>query len=197
MIHRAAEQTAAQNEREAEEEFGFHGLVLRHSPNISKTIKKLPATLAFGAGINAALDFSKAVEKQVVVGDGLFDELFEQEHFRAADDGMDAVLEGFHGREGLEGVAEQKNGGMAALVDRHGLQRLQGQVFLKRVRRKKFLDDDDLVMDLVEPHQKIAVGGGGVDFVAQFAQGVLGDLQPFRRGEGDQGRFVLGADEIE
>ncbi len=72
----------------------------------------------------------------------------------------------------------------------------QREVFLDVVRGKEFLDDDDLIMHLGEAQLEIAVRGGGVDLVAQFLQRGLGDLQPFRRGKGDQGRVVLGADEI-
>ena len=64
----------------------------------------------------------------------------------------------------------------------------QGEIFLDVVGGKQFLDDDDLVMHLGEAHEEIAVRGGGVDLVAQFLQGGLGGLQPFRRGKGDQGR---------
>ena len=70
-----------------------------------------------------------------------------------------------------------------------------GAVFLRC--GKQFLDDDDLVMDLAEAGLEIAVRGGGVDFVAEFANGNLGGVQPLGRGKGEQGRFVLGADEIE
>ncbi len=85
---------------------------------------------------------------------------------------------------------------MAALVHRHVLQRLEREIFLDVVGGKKFLHDDDLIMHLAEAHEKIAVRGGGVDLVAKFLQRGLGDLEPFRRGKGDQRRFVLGADEI-
>jgi hypothetical protein len=64
------------------------------------------------------------------------------------------------------------------------------RVFLNVVRGEQFLDDDDLIMDLAEAHQKIAVRGGGVDFVAQPLQGDLGGLKPFGRGKGDQGGLV-------
>ena len=37
------------------------------------------------------------------------------------------------------------------------------------VRAKQFLDDDDLIMHLAEAHEKIAVRGGGVNLVAEFA----------------------------
>jgi hypothetical protein len=57
---------------------------------------------AVAAGEDAILDFTEAVEEKVVVGDGFFDELLEQENLGAVDDGVDAVFEGFHRREGLE-----------------------------------------------------------------------------------------------
>ena len=147
---------------------------------------KLPLPLAYSRFWTSR----KLCRKSVVVGDGLFDELLEQEQLGAVDDGMDALLEGLHGREGLERVAEQDDGGVAALVHGHGLQRLQRQVFLDVVGGEQFLDDDDLIVDLAEADQEIAVGGGGVDLVAEFGQGGFGGLQPFRRGKGEQGRLV-------
>ena len=152
---------------------------------------------AVAAGKDAGLDFAEAVQKQFVVGHGLFHQLLEQKHFGTADDGVDAVPEGFHGREGLERIAEQNDRGMAALVDGHGLQRLEGEIFVNGVCAEQFLDHDHLIMRLAEAHEKIAVRGGGVDLIAQFLQRGLRGLQPFGRGKGDQGRFVLGADEIE
>ena len=62
---------------------------------------------------------------------------------------------------------------------------------------KQFLDDDDLIVRLAEADEEIAVRGGGVNFVAEFLERLLGGLQPFRGGKGDQGRLVLGADKIE
>lgn len=137
------------------------------------------------------------MEKKIVVGDGFFDELFEQEHFRAVDDGVDAVLEGFHRHEGLERFAEQKNGGVAALVDGHFLQRLEREIFLDGVGTETLLDDDDLIMRLAEANEEITVRRGGVNLVAEFVERLLGGFEPFRRGERDQGRLVIGADEIE
>ena len=162
-----------------------------------KTNQRPHILQAIAAGIDAVLDFAEAVEEQVVVGHGLFDQLLEQEHFGTVDDDVDAVFEGFHGRERLERIAEQNDGGMAALVDGHGLKRLQREIFVNVVRAEQFLDHDNLVVGLAETDEEIAVGGGGMDLVAEFAQGGLGGLESFGCGKGDQGRFVLGADEIE
>ena len=78
----------------------------------------------------------KLWRKKIVVGHGFFHELLEQEHFGAVDDGVDAVLEGFHRREGLERFAEQENGGVPALVHGHGLQRLQREIFVDGCSRQ-------------------------------------------------------------
>ena len=64
------------------------------------------------------------------------------------------------------------------------------------VRREQFLQHHHLVADLAEADQEIAVRRGGVDLVAEFDQGGSRRLEPFRRGEGQQGRLVRGADEI-
>ena len=122
--------------------------------------------------------------------------LLDEEEFGGVDDGVDALLEGLHRSEGLEGIAEQDDGGVAALAHRHVLNGLQGQVFADVVGGKEFLDDDDLIADLAETDKKIAVGGGGVDLVAQFGEAGLGGFEPFGGGKGQQGRLVGGADEI-
>src|SRR5208282_3260947 len=134
-------------------------------------------------GVNTSLDVAEAVDKNVVVGNGFFDELLEQEHLGAVDDGVDALFESFHRHKGLKRVAEQDDGGMAALADGHLLQRLQREVFLNAVRAEQFLDDDDLVTNLSEAHDEIAVGGGGVNLVSQLHEGAFGDFQPFRSGK--------------
>jgi hypothetical protein len=131
-----------------------------------------------------------------VVGHGFFDELLEQEHFRAVDDGMDAVLKGFHGGKRLEFVADEHDGGVAALGHGHFLQRLKGGVLRGGAGAEEFLHDHDLIMHLAEAHQKIAMGGGGVDFVAELLQRQFGFFQPFGRGEGDERGFIAGANEI-
>ena len=84
----------------------------------------------------------------------------------------------------------------SALGHGHFLEGLEREVFLRRVGGKKFLDDDHLVMHLAEADEKITVRGGGVNLVAEFVQRGLGGVQPFRRGKGDQRRFVLAADEV-
>src|ERR1035437_248518 len=135
----------------------------------AKTGTTLGVLQAIAAGIDAFLDFAKAVQEQVVVGHGLFHQLLEQKHFGTVDDGMNAVLEGFHRRESLKRIAEQNKRGMTALVDGHRLQRLEREIFVNGVRAEKFLDDDNLIMCLAEAHEKIAVGGGGVDLVSELA----------------------------
>ena len=147
--------------------------------------------------VNTILDFAEAVEKNVIVGDRFFNELPEQEHLGAVDDGVDALFESFHRHKRLKRVAEQEDGGVAALADGHLLQRLQREVFLNAVCAEPFLENDDLIAHLAEAHEEIAVRGGGVDLVTQFDQGAFRGFQPFRSGKGDQGRFVRGTDEIE
>jgi hypothetical protein len=51
---------------------------------------------------------------------------------------------------------------------------------------EQFLDDHHLVTHLAEAHQKIAVGGGRVHFVAKFHQRAAGGFEPLRGGEGQQ-----------
>jgi hypothetical protein len=54
----------------------------------------------------ASLRFAVAMHEQRIVGNRFFDELLEEEQFRAVDDCVDAELERLHGRESLERVAE-------------------------------------------------------------------------------------------
>ena len=145
---------------------------------------------------DAGLDVAEALQEELVIGHGFFHKLFEQKQFGAVDDGMDALLEGFHGGEGLERIANQQDGGMPALAAGHDLQGLEGEILIGRVGAEQFLHQRHLIAHLAEAHQEIAVGGGGVDFIAEFLQGVFGLLQPFRRGKGDQRRLVICTDEI-
>ena len=52
-------------------------------------------------------------------------------------------------------------------------------------------------MDLAEPHEKIAVGGGGVDFVAELLEGGPGGVQPRGGGKGEQRGLVAADHEVE
>ena len=110
---------------------------------------------------------------------------------------MNALLEGLQRREGLERIAKENDGGVAALAHGHALQRLQGQVFARVVGHKQFLEDDDLVVELAEADQEITVRRRGVDFVAEFSQSRPGGFEPFRGREGQQRGLVGRADEIE
>ena len=112
----------------------------------------------------------KLWRKKLLSAASLFLELLEQKHFGTADDGVDAVPEGFHGRERLERIAKQDDGGVPPLVDGHGLQCLEREIFAKIVGGKKFFEDDDLILHLAEAHEEITVRGGGVNLVAQVAE---------------------------
>ncbi len=61
---------------------------------------------------------------------------------------------------------------------------------------EQFLDDDNLIVDLAEADQKIAMRGRGVDFVAELGQGGPGGFEPFGGGERQQSGLVGCADEI-
>jgi len=115
------------------------------------------------ARIGPGLGFAEAVQEQGVVGDGLLDELLEQEQFGTADDGMNAVLKGLERRKGLERVAEENDCGVPALTHRHVLERLQSQVLIDMVGRKQLLEDNDLIVDLAEANQEVGVSRGRVD----------------------------------
>jgi hypothetical protein len=80
-------------------------------------------------GMGASLGFLEAVKKEGVVGNRLFDELFQQEKLGAIDNGMNALLKGLHGGEGLKRVAKKNHRGMAALTHGHVLQSLQREIF--------------------------------------------------------------------
>src|SRR6476620_10026159 len=110
---------------------------------------------------------------------------------------MDALLKGLHGRECLERVAKQDDGGVATLIHGHLLQRLESEVFADVVGRESLFEHDHLIADLAEPDKEVTVSGGGVDLVAQLGERRFGGLQPFGGGESQQGGPVGGADEFE
>ena len=148
-------------------------------------------------GINALLGFAEAVLKNCVVGDGFFDELFQQEQFRAVNHGVNALLERLHGREGLERVAEQNQRGVPALAHGHVLQRFHRQVLARVIGGEHFLDDNRLIADLAEANEEIAVGCRRVDFIPQLVQSSLGGFEPLRGGKGQQRWFIRRTDELE
>ena len=124
--------------------------------------------------------FAVAMHEQRIVSNRFFDELLEQEQFRAVDDCVDAELERLHRRESLERVAEQQYGGVTPLAHRHFSQRLQGQILCHAIGREAFLQDNDLIANLAEANEEVAVRGSGVDLVAQFSQSRPGGVEPFR-----------------
>src|SRR5262245_51691156 len=139
-------------------------------------------------GVGAGLGFAIGVEEEVVVRDSLFNKLRDEEKLGAVDDRMDALLERLHGGGCLEGVREQDDGSMAALAHGHLLEGLQREVFSDAIGGEELLDDNYLVANLAEPDEEVSVRSGGVDFVAEFAEGGLGGFQPFGCGKGQQGR---------
>ena len=134
------------------------------------------SVLFVGGGVSACLGLAEAVEEESIIGDSFFDELLEEEQLGAINYRMDALLEGLHGGESLIGVAEEDGGRMAALAHRHMLQGLQRQVFTDFVSGEQFLDNDDLITNLAETDQKIAMGGGCMDFVAQLGERSFGGI---------------------
>src|SRR5882724_11818913 len=121
--------------------------------------------------MHALLRLAEGLEEKFVVGNGLLDQLLDQEEFRAIDDGVDALLKGLHRSEGLEGITDQNYGGIAPLGHRHPLHCLKREILANVVGCKSLLDDDDLITNLAEANQKIAVCGCRVHFVAEFAEG--------------------------
>src|SRR5580765_8843819 len=61
----------------------------------------------------ARMGFAISVQAEVVVGNGLLDELLNQEQLRTVNDGMNTLLKGLHGSEGLKGIAQKENSGVA------------------------------------------------------------------------------------
>ncbi len=142
------------------------------------------------------MNFAEVVEKKRVVGDGFFDELLDDDDFRAVDDRVDAVLICLHRRKCLEGTSQQNDCGMTPLSHRHFFQGIERGILLDFGRIKKVFDDDDLIADLAEARGEIVVRGDGVNFIAKFLQGVFGRFSPSRIGTNDQRRLVGGVDEI-
>src|ERR1035438_8580601 len=96
-----------------------------------------------GAGIGLVLGLAETMQEQRIIGDGFLNQLLEQKQLRTVDDRINALLERLEGCKGLKGVSQKDDGRLAALVHRHSLQRLQGQVFPWVVGRKWFFEDND------------------------------------------------------
>ena len=126
-----------------------------------------------GRGEKPRLHVFVAVQEHLVVRHRLFDELFYEEQLRAVDDGVNALLKSLQRREGLKTFAKQNHGGMATLVHGHLLERLQREVFLHAVGGEAFFENHDLVVNLAEADEKVAVRGRRVDLVAQLLKGGL------------------------
>src|SRR5690242_764756 len=110
---------------------------------------------------------------------------------------MDALLKGLHGCESLKRCAEQDYRRMASLCHGHRLQCLQSEVFPDVICGEHFFNNYDLVVDLAESNEKVAVGCGGVDFKAEFIERCHGGFKPLRSGKRQEGRLVRRADKIE
>jgi len=146
--------------------------------------------------IELGLGFAIGMQEQRVIGYGFFDELFEKEKLGAVDDSVDALLEGLHRREGLKRIAEENDCCMAALAHWHVLNRLQSEIFVEVVGGEPFLENDDLVADLAETDEEIAMGRSRVNLVAQFGQGAASGFEPLRGGKGQQRGFIGSAKEF-
>lgn len=131
------------------------------------------------AGVHAFLHLTETVLKHGVVRDGFLDELLEQEKLGAVYDRMDALLKSLHGREGLERVTKQNDSCMTTMTHLHSLERLEREILLRGVGGKTLFDNHDLIAHLAEADQKVAMGGGRVNLIAQFLQRGLGRFQPF------------------
>src|SRR5579872_6873940 len=93
--------------REAERGFGAGSWTLTGRRGLLLTF------LLSGEGFS--LCFLVAMEKQGIVGDRLFDELFKKEQLGTVDNGVHALLKSLHGGKGLKRIAEQNDCGTPAL----------------------------------------------------------------------------------
>src|SRR5258706_2070129 len=107
------------------------------------------------------------------------------------------MLKSLQRRKGLERISDEQDRRVTTLTHRHVLKGLKCEVFRNGVAAEQFLQQHDLILDLGETDEKITVGRGGVNFVAEFGEGAARDLHPFGRGERDEGGLVRRADEIE
>ena len=130
--------------------------------------------------MGARLAFAETAKEKCIVRNGFLDELLEQEELGAIDDGVNAHLKRLHRRKSLEGAAKENHGRVTALGHGHGLKRLQSQILAQLVGSEQFLNDHNLVADLAEPNQKIAVGGRGVNLITEFGETGFGGVEPFR-----------------
>lgn len=155
----------------------------------------LPALFGPG-GVDAGLRFAEAMQEQRVIRHGFFDQLREEKKLGSADNGVNTLLERLNRGEGLKGVSKQNYRSVPALGHGHRLQGLKRKILSDVIRREEFLDDHNLVTNLAEANQKIAVSRGGMHFVAEAGKGGASRLEPFRSGERQKRGLVGGTDEI-
>ena len=79
---------------------------------------------------------------------------------------------------------------MPALVHGHLLKGLKSQVLGDIIGGEALLEDDDLIADLAEANQEVAVGGGGVNFITELTEGGPRGIEPRRIAA--RARFVYG-----
>ena len=112
------------------------------------------------------MDVAVGVEEKGVVVNDLLEDEHELVEVHAIDGGVDALLEGAHGVEGVERVAEQEDGGVTAEAHGHELEGLQRFVFGDGSPAESFFEENDFVLDAGEAIEKFSVAGGGVDLNA-------------------------------
>src|SRR3954462_11252256 len=110
------------------------------------------------------------MQEKRVVANRFFNQLLQQKELRTVDHSVNTLLECLHGRKGLERVAKEDDSRLASLIHGHLLHGLQREILGDVIGRETFFDNDDLISNLAETDEKVAVGRGGMDFIAQFGQ---------------------------
>jgi hypothetical protein len=124
------------------------------------------------------------MEEEVIIGDDALDDGTEDGgaelgHFLTIDDGVDGLLEGLEGVESIEGITQEDEDRLPALVHGQVLDVVQRGVIFRVIGAEGFLDDDELVLDTAVADDEVIVVTGGVHFVADFTEDASGGIDPF------------------
>jgi hypothetical protein len=150
--------------------------------------------LALGdADLGVAVD----AEEEGVLGNELLEDLFDAAEVEGIDDGVGALLEGLHGVQALEGIANEDDEAVAALDHGHVLDAMEGHVLDEGRAVKALFDDGDLVLDLAEAIDEILLVAGDVNFEVELVKRGAADFEVIGSGKAEQRGLVRGADEIE
>ena len=145
---------------------------------------------------DALLHVAEGAEKSLIVGYRFLDQLAHQRHLGIADYAVDTLGKGLERVESFKSIADEEHGRVAPLDHRHSLQGLQTGIVAGAAATEHFFHHHDFVIGLVEARVELRVTFDDVNFVAEFQKCGAGQVEPFNRADGQQGRFVGGRNKI-